>query len=267
MSEERPVSTRRALLGHLWAMVQTRAAAAALVVRLQRTALLQGAVMYGVAAIAALSFLTAVIVLIAVAAPPEWRAPALGAVALVLLATAVFAAVAGGRKLKGDAGLVEDFTRGLKLDLAMLSLAMKGSANTEDAEKLAERERAKTAVREAAVEKAAAPSTAEGGGAASADGPSIATASAAMRAAAPGDSAATARDGTSPADVAAAARARKDAGDRDERGATAGGAYAGPVTGAGDAPGAGVTERERQVPPVTTPEPPPADREQKYGSA
>lgn len=264
MSEERPVSTRRALFGHLWAMVQTRAAAAALVVRLQRTALVQGAVMYGIAAVAALSFFTAVIVLIAVAAPPEWRALALGGVAAALLATAILGVVAGGRKLRRDVGLIEDFTRGLKLDLAMLSLAMKGS-NPQDEEKLAERERAKTAVREAAVAKAAAPSTAEGGSAAP-EGPSMSTASAAMRAASPGDSAATAAGATSAAELAAAAR-NVEGDDAAARTAATGGAYAVPAaSGAGQLP-PGVTERERPEPPVTTPESPPADREQKYGSA
>ena len=44
----------------------------------------------------------------------------------------------------------------------MINLALK-DADTEDEEKLAERERAKEKVREAAADKAAAPSTAEGG--------------------------------------------------------------------------------------------------------
>ena len=60
------------------------------VVQLQRTAVTQGLLFYGIAAVTALSFMTAVIVWIAVAAPPAWRGWALGIVALALLATAVF---------------------------------------------------------------------------------------------------------------------------------------------------------------------------------
>jgi uncharacterized membrane protein YqjE len=165
-------------------MIQTRAEAASLVVQLQRTAVTQGLLFYGIAAITALSFMTAVIVWIAVAAPPAWRGWALGIVSIALLATAISSALTAGRKIRRDAGLIADFSRGIKLDLAMVNLALK-DPDTENEEKLAERERAKTRVREAAAEKAATPSTAEGGGAPSPEGPSVSSATAAMRAAPP----------------------------------------------------------------------------------
>jgi uncharacterized membrane protein YqjE len=165
-------------------MVQTRAEAASLVVQLQRTAVTQGLLFFGIAAVTALSFMTAVIVWIAVAAPPSWRGWALGLLALALLATAVFSVATAGTRIRRDAGLIADFSRGLKLDLAMINLALK-DADTEDEDKLAERERAKEKVREAAEEKAATPSTAEGGGAPAPEGPAMDSAAAAMRAAAP----------------------------------------------------------------------------------
>ena len=59
-----PSTSRRALLRHLWAMVQTRTEAAALVVSLQKTAVMQGVALFAVAALAASAFVTAVIVLI-----------------------------------------------------------------------------------------------------------------------------------------------------------------------------------------------------------
>ena len=165
-------------------MIQTRAEAAGLVVQLQRTAVTQGLLFGGIAAVTGLSFMTAVIVWIAVAAPPEWRGWALGIVSVGLLAAAIFAAITASRKITHDAALIADYSRGLKLDLAMISLALK-DPDTEDEEKLAERERAKEKVREAAAEKAAAPSTAEGGEVPSPGGPAMESATAAMRAAAP----------------------------------------------------------------------------------
>ena len=165
-------------------MIQTRAEAAGLVVQLQRTAVTQGLIFGGVAAVTGLSFMTAVIVWIAVAAPPEWRGWALGIVAVALLAAAIFAAVTAGRKITRDSALIADYSKGLKLDLAMITLALKDE-DTEDEEKLAERERAKEKVREAAAEKAAAPSTAEGGDSPAPGGPAMESATAAMRAAAP----------------------------------------------------------------------------------
>ena len=80
-------------------MIQTRAEAAGLVVQLQRTAVTQGLLFYGIAAVTGLSFMTAVIVWIAVAAPPSWRGWALGFVTVALLATAIFAAVTASRKI------------------------------------------------------------------------------------------------------------------------------------------------------------------------
>jgi uncharacterized membrane protein YqjE len=165
-------------------MIQTRAEAAGLVVQLQRTAVTQGLLFGGIAAVTGLSFMTAVIVWIAVAAPPSWRGWALGIVTVALLAAAIFAALTATRKITQDSALIADYSRGLKLDLAMISLALK-DADTDDEEKLAERERAKEKVREAAADKAAAPSTAEGGGAPAPGGPAMESATAAIRAAAP----------------------------------------------------------------------------------
>jgi uncharacterized membrane protein YqjE len=181
-------------------MIQTRAEAAGLVVQLQRTAVTQGLLFYGIAAVTGLSFMTAVIVWIAVAAPPSWRGWALGLVSLALLATAIFSAVTAGKKIARDTGLIADFSRGLKLDLAMVNLALK-DPDTEDEDELAERERAKEKVREAAADKAATPSTAEGGVTSSPDGPSVESAEAAMRAAAPRPDVSPA--GRAPADVGA----------------------------------------------------------------
>lgn len=165
-------------------MIQTRAEAAGLVVQLQRTAVTQGLIFGGIAAVTGLSFMTALIVWIAVAAPPSWRGWALGILAVGLLAAAIFAALTASRKITRDSALIADYSKGLKLDLAMISLALK-DADTEDEEKLAERERAKEKVREAATEKAAAPSTAEGGETPAPGGPAMESANAAMRAAAP----------------------------------------------------------------------------------
>lgn len=172
-------------------MLQTRAEAGALVLQLQRTAVAQGVLFGAIAAVAGMAFTTAAIVWIAVVVPPEWRGWALGITALALLGATYFAAVTAGKRLRRDAGLIADFTRGLKLDLAMVNLALK-DPDAEDAEEVAKRERAKQAVREAAMAKATAPSTAEGGGAPAADGPSLGSVAAAMRAAEPiGPAAAT----------------------------------------------------------------------------
>jgi uncharacterized membrane protein YqjE len=145
--------SRRALLRHLWGMVQTRTEAAAVVVGLQRAALTQGLVFGAVAVLAASAFLTAVIVLVAVAAPPQWRAPALGAIAVLLLGTAAAGAFGAVGKLRRDAALIADFKQGLRLDLALVNLALR-DPDTEDDEKLEARERARRAVQEAAEAKA-----------------------------------------------------------------------------------------------------------------
>lgn len=165
-------------------MVQTRAEAATLVVKLQRTAVAQGLMMYGIAAMAAMSFMTALIVLIAVAAPPAWRGIALFVLTVALLATAIFAVVSATRKLKRDTALIADFTRGLKLDLAMINLALK-DAETDDEDKLAKREEAKQSVRKAAVEKAEAQDMAGQGAPADAAGSVPSGTDAALRAASP----------------------------------------------------------------------------------
>jgi uncharacterized membrane protein YqjE len=178
-------------------MVQTRAEAGGLVVQLQRTAVTQGLLFSAIAAITALSFMTAVIVWIAVAAPPEWRSWALGIVTVALLATAAFSAITAGRRIRHDAGVIADYWQGLKLDLAMVNLALK-DPDEEDADKVADRERAKARVREAAAEKAATPSTAEGGGPATPDGPAMESAHAAMRAAAPRPDADVRASGSAP---------------------------------------------------------------------
>lgn len=245
--------SRRALLRHLWAMVQTRAEAAGLVVQLQRTAVTQGLLYAGIAAVAALSFTTAVIVWIAVAAPEAWRGWALGIVALALLATALYGAITAGRRIRHDTDLIADFTRGLRLDLAMVNLALK-DADTEDEDKLADRERAKTAVRDAAAEKAATPSTAEGGDAPSPEGPSVQAATAAMRAAEPRPDVKPPRGDESPGAVspattpaAASAMAGLAASTRTAGLAgRSGGAYASSSTAAPTA--AAAAEREREMP-------------------
>jgi len=166
------VSSRRALLRHFWAMVQTRAEAAVLVVQLQRSALAQGLIYYGIAALAAMSFVIAAVVLIAVAVPAPWNGIVLGLLTVALLAGAFMGVSRGSARLQRDASLIADFTQGLKLDLAMVNLALK-DPDTVDEAKLDERERAKTAVREAAAAKATTQSSAEGGDQPAPGGPSM----------------------------------------------------------------------------------------------
>lgn len=175
--------SRRALLRQLWAMVQTRAEAASLVVSLQKTAVIQGVALYAVAALAASACITALIILIAVAVPPEYRAWALGLVSLVLAGGAVFAATKAGQLVKRDAALIAGFSKGLRLDLAMINLALK-DPEAEDAKEIEKLERARAAVREAAAEKAGAPGMADDGKTAP-TGPSASAATAAATAASP----------------------------------------------------------------------------------
>jgi uncharacterized membrane protein YqjE len=234
-------------------MAQTRAEAAALVVSLQKTAVMQGVALYAAAALAASASITAVIVLVAVAAPPEWRVAALGAVVVLLLLATAFAAMRAGRQLRRDAALIADFSKGLRLDLAMLNLALK-DPNPEDSEELSKRERAQDAVREAAAEKASTPSTAEGGEI-SPLGPSVAAATAAARAASP---LGTATDPREPAPDSTAVSGTPPPGPEGSVGMRA--ASLDPETeppAAFDQPGAvapGATEREMPEPPVTPPE-------------
>lgn len=176
------MTSRRALLRHLWSMVQTRAEAATVVVALQRAAVTEALPMFAIAVVAGLSSVTALIVLIAVAAPESWRGIALLVVTLALVGAAVYGVVAGRRKLTRDRTLFADFTSGLKLDLAMINLAMR-DAESEDEKKVAAREQAREKVREAAAEKATTPSVAEGGETPAASGPSGSAAEAALRAA------------------------------------------------------------------------------------
>jgi uncharacterized membrane protein YqjE len=243
-------------------MVQTRTEAAALVVSLQKTAVMQGVALFAVAALTASAFVTAVIVLIAVATPPEWRALALGVVVVALLLTAVFTAMAAGRRFRRDTALIADFSKGLRLDLAMINLALK-DPETEDQEKLDAREKAKDAVREAAAAKAGTPSTAEDG-TISTTGPSVAAASAAMTAAAPSGAHIRPDAGTGPAAGISA----------EERAAPA--KVPGPdatddVTAArADAIPEGATEREMPEAPVTPPEAmvtPPIREHRTHGTA
>jgi uncharacterized membrane protein YqjE len=253
-----PSTSRRALLRHLWAMVQTRTEAAALVVSLQKTAVMQGAALFAVAALAASAFVTAVIVLIAVAAPPEWRVLALGLVVLALLLTAVFTAMAAGRRLRRDTALIADFSKGLRLDLAMVNLALK-DPETEDQEKLDAREKAKDAVREAAAAKAGTPSTAEDG-AISTAGPSMAAASAAMTAAAPSGAHIRPHVGTDHAAGIGAERAPPEQALPPDQVTDA---QAGAIP-------EGATEREMPKPPVTPPEAmvtPPIREHRTHGTA
>ncbi len=177
MTSGAPLLPGRALLRHVWAMIQTRAEAAALIVSLQKSALQQGLALYAVAALAGSALATAVIVLVAVAAPPQWRVLALSLVTLALLAVTLWAGLSAGRHLRREAALFADFTKGLRLDLAMLNLALKDPDPKNEVER-AERDRAKDAVREAAADRAATVSTPEGGqAAAAAGGPAAAAAS------------------------------------------------------------------------------------------
>jgi len=144
---------------------------------------MQGLALYAVAALAASACITALIIFIAVAVPPEHRALALGLVVLALAGLAAFAAMSATRHLRRDTALIADFTKGLRLDMAMINLALK-DPEPEDDKAQEKREKAKTAVREAAADKATTPSTADGGEI-NPTGPSVAAASAAMTAASP----------------------------------------------------------------------------------
>jgi len=178
------VKSRRALLRHVWSMAQTRAEAAGLVLSLQRSALGRGMAWYAVAAMAAMAFMIALLLLIALGTPQEYRAWVLGPLSIALFATAAYCANHARLQLTRDKALIADFTKGLRLDLAMVNLALK-DPETHDDEKLASRERAKAAVRDAAAKMAVTPAAAEGTGPAiDTDGPAMESVAAAMRAAA-----------------------------------------------------------------------------------
>lgn len=181
------MSSRRALLRHLWSMLQTRAEAAGLVLSLQRSALGRGLAWYAVAAMAAMALMFALLLLIALGTPPEYRALVLGLVTLALFGVAAYCAVHAKHELTRDAALITDFTTGLRLDLAMVNLALKDPQAT-DEEKLAAREHAKDKVRDAAEDKAAATMSAAdsaSGTAAGDESPGLESAAAAMRAVTP----------------------------------------------------------------------------------
>ena len=180
------MSSRRALLRHLWSMLQTRAEAAGLVLSLQRSALGRGLAWYAVAAMAAMALMFALLLLIALGTPPEYRALVLGLVTLALFGVAAYCAVHAKHELTRDAALITDFTTGLRLDLAMVNLALKDPQTT-DEEKLAAREQAKDKVREAAEDKAASAMSADddSSGTAAGESPGLESAAAAMRAVTP----------------------------------------------------------------------------------
>ena len=52
------------------------------------------------------------------------RALALGLVVLALLGTAIFAAMRASQQIRRDTALIADFWKGLRLDLAMVNLAL-----------------------------------------------------------------------------------------------------------------------------------------------
>lgn len=127
------------------------------------------------------------LLLIALGTPEEYRALVLGPVTLALAGVAAFCAVHAKRELARDTALITDFTTGLRLDLAMVNLALK-DPETEDEEKQEAREHAKTKVREAAEDKAASTMNAAGGPAAAAsveEGPGLESTAAAVRAVTP----------------------------------------------------------------------------------
>lgn len=119
------LTSRLALLRHLWSMMQTRGEAAGLVLRLQRDALGRGLAWLAVAALAALAFVFALLLLVALGTPQEYRVAALAGLALALLVLAIACVSGAQRQVARDTGLIADFTAGLRLDLAMVNLALK----------------------------------------------------------------------------------------------------------------------------------------------
>ncbi len=73
----------------------------------------------------------------------------LGLVSILLFAITAYCAVHARQQLTRDKALIAEFTKGLRLDLAMVNLALKDPA-THDPDKLAARAHAETEVREAA---------------------------------------------------------------------------------------------------------------------
>lgn len=172
---------RRALLQHVWAMVQTRAEAAGLVLQLQQAAWRRGLAWYGIAAVASLALVMTLVLLVALGTPAAYRAGALVLLAAVLLAALVACVSIARRQWARDAALVSDFRAGLKLDLALVNLALRDPEATDEDARLG-RERARAAVREAVDDRAGVPATGEGVVVPDAGGPDRATATAAARA-------------------------------------------------------------------------------------
>jgi hypothetical protein len=157
------ITSKFALLRHLWAMMQTRGEAAGLVLRLQLDAVGRGLAWFAIGAVAAIGFTFALLLLVAFGTPQEYRVAALGTLTLALLIAAIACTGGARRHLRRDVALISDFTAGLRLDLAMINLALKDS-EADDEKAIAERERAKSAVREAAAAKAATSDSAEAPG-------------------------------------------------------------------------------------------------------
>ena len=143
------ITSRLALLRHIWAMMQTRGEAASLVLRLQLDALLRGIAWFAAAAVTAMALMMALVLLVAFGAPAEYRVAALAGLALALLVAAIACVISARRQLARDAGLIAEFTAGLRLDLAMVNLALKDPA-ADDEGAVVEREQARAEVREAA---------------------------------------------------------------------------------------------------------------------
>ncbi len=119
------ITSRLALLRHLWSMMQTRGEAAGLVLRLQRDALGRGLAWFAVAALAATAFVFSLLLLVALGTPEEYRVAVLSGLALALLVLAIGCVYGAQRRFARDQGLIADFTAGLRLDLAMVNLALK----------------------------------------------------------------------------------------------------------------------------------------------
>lgn len=135
-------------------MLQTRAEAAGLVLSLQRSALGRGLAWYAVAAMAAMALMFALLLFIAFGMPAEYRATALGLATLALFGATAYCVVRARQELTRDSALLADFATGLRLDLAMVNLALKDPATNGEQESEA-RERATDEVHDPAEERSA----------------------------------------------------------------------------------------------------------------
>jgi uncharacterized membrane protein YqjE len=150
------LTTRHELLRQLWAMLQTRAEAGVLVLQLQRDALTRGLAWYAVAAVVSLSFVIALVLLVAFGTPAEYRLGALALLCVLLLLAAGGCVLAARRRIARDAGLIAAFTDGLRLDLALLNQALQDPAKVDRQERL-DREQAGPGSAEAATGGATRP--------------------------------------------------------------------------------------------------------------